>query len=199
MISVVITVDNEVIGLSETLYFALHALLRADVEFEVIVSCGISEDWSETFARHWIHEHQGIVQGQVIGHEWQGLAHALNLGWRQARGDLVLFAEAGVNWGEDHVFDLLALQSEHPTAHLLSAAWKEVDINDDEVIHTFGIGSDERGRMPCFFAAQATGSPIARISTVAVPRWALEHIDGFPEGMKSNEDAATIAFAKLAL
>ena len=39
MISVVITVDNEVIGLSETLYFALHALLRADVEFEVIVSC----------------------------------------------------------------------------------------------------------------------------------------------------------------
>jgi hypothetical protein len=80
---------------------------------------------------------------------------------------------------------------------LYADAWQEISANHSELQHDFGIGSDRRGPLCCFFETMSSGPMIVSSSTAGTWKKCLLESQGFPEGVQNGEDK--IGWGRLAL
>lgn len=197
-ISVVIPLYQKARHVRTALADALRSCRDADTPFELVVVDDGSTDGSGDVVRGWADEAAGQAAAlRLLTQENRGAAAARNAGWRAARGDLILFLDADDRWAPHHVSELLGLVRDFPGAALYADAWAEIGPDGTRRAHRFGIGSDRRGPLPCFFEAMSSGPMIVSSSTAAAPRSALQRSGGFPDGITHGEDK--VGWGRLAL
>lgn len=196
MISVVIPLFQKVRHIERCLTSAHQSLLATSTPFEIIIVDDGSTDGSGDVAERWIAAHNEDHRIKVIRQDNAGVSAARNAGWANSRYDLILFLDADDVWTRTHAQEILSLAQDFPEAVLMTTAWSVVNRNGDDVKHVFGVGSNKRGVLPCFFLAMATGPMIVSSSNAAVRKAALEQTGGFPEGVSHGEDK--IAWGRLA-
>ena len=198
VVSVVIPLYQKVRHVAAALSVAFRSCLQANTPFELVVvddgstdgSGGAVQDWAASDPAHSLALH-------LIRQENRGAAAARNTGWTAARGEVILFLDADDTWSDHHVAEMLVLMTEFPSAVLYADAWEEISANRDEKQHDFGIGSDRRGPLSCFFETMISGPMIVSSSTAATWRRCLVQSQGFPEGTRFGEDK--IGWGRLAL
>jgi glycosyltransferase involved in cell wall biosynthesis len=197
-ISVVIPLYQKARHVRTALEDAFASCRIAGAPFELVVVDDGSTDGSGEVARAWGDQdpaHDAALR--LLTQENRGAAAARNAGWRAARGGLILFLDADDRWAPHHVTELLSLVRDFPGAALYADAWAEIGPDGTRRAHRFGIGSDRRGPLPCFFEAMSSGPMIVSSSTAAAPKSALERSGGFPEGVTHGEDK--VGWGRLAL
>jgi glycosyltransferase involved in cell wall biosynthesis len=197
-LSVVIPLYQKARHVRTALEDAFRSCTLADAPFEIIVVDDGSTDGSGDVVRGWAAEaagHAGALR--LLTQENRGAAAARNAGWRAAQGPLILFLDADDRWADHHVREILSLARDFPGAALYADAWAEIGPDGTPRAHQFGIGSDRRGPLPCFFEAMSSGPMIVSSSTAAAPKSALERSGGFPEGVRHGEDK--VGWGRLAL
>jgi glycosyltransferase involved in cell wall biosynthesis len=187
--------ENEI---ERCLSSAEKALEQANVDYEIIVVDDGSSDNSARIVQDWKRKNEvRKFKTHLIRQENQGVSAARNAGWRAAAKEWVAFLDADDEWRLDHVIRLKALALDFPSAVLLATAWSEVGTDGRPKSHEFGVGTDKRGVLPCFFKAMATGPMVISSSTACARKSALEKTGGFPEGVRLGEDK--VAWGRLAL
>lgn len=197
-LSVVIPLYQKARHVRAALEDAFRSCTQARAPFEIVVVDDGSTDGSGDVVRGWAAEaaaHAGALQ--LLTQENRGAAAARNAGWRAARGPLILFLDADDRWADHHVTEILALVRDFPGAALYADAWAEIGADGTPRQHLFGIRSDQRGPLTCFFEAMSSGPMIVSSSTAAAPKSALERSGGFPEGVRHGEDK--VGWGRLAL
>lgn len=197
-LSVIIPLYQKARHVRTALADAFRSCRDADTPFEIVVVDDGSTDGSGDVVRGWADEAAGQAAAlRLLTQENRGAAAARNAGWRAARGDLILFLDADDRWAPHHVSELLGLVRDFPGAALYADAWAEIGPDGTRRAHRFGIGSDRRGPLPCFFEAMSSGPMIVSSSTAAAPRSALQRSGGFPDGVTHGEDK--VGWGRLAL
>lgn len=198
VLSVVIPLFQKVRHIANALEDAFRSCQIAGAPFELIVVDDGSTDGSGAAARAWADQDpERSAALRLLTQKNRGAAAARNAGWRAARSDLILFLDADDRWVPHHVAELLGLTRDFPGAALYADAWAVIDRNGARREHMFGIGSDRRGPLPCFFEAMSSGPMIVSSSTSAAPKSFLERSGGFPEGITHGEDR--VGWGRLAL
>jgi glycosyltransferase involved in cell wall biosynthesis len=170
----------------------------ANTAFELVVVDDGSTDGSGRAAQDWAATDPASASAlRLIRQENRGAAAARNTGWTAARGEVILFLDADDTWADHHVSEILLLMSEFPQAVLYADAWQEISANSNERQHDFGIGSDRRGPLSCFFETMSSGPMIVSSSTAGTWKRCLVESHGFPEGIRFGEDK--IGWGRLAL
>lgn len=198
MVSVVIPLYQKVRHIAAALSVAYKSCRQANTAFELIVvddgstdgSGGAVQDWAATDPAH-------ANALRLIRQKNQGAAAARNTGWIAAHGEAILFLDADDIWADHHVSEILHLMAEFPKAVLYADAWQEISANHNAKQHDFGIGSDRRGPLPCFFETMSSGPMIVSSSTAGTWKRCLVQSQGFPEGIQFGEDK--IGWGRLAL
>lgn len=197
-LSVVIPLYQKERHIAQCLTSAYASCKAAGVPFEIVVVDDGSTDGSADLARAWASDDAGRQQALVlITQENRGAAAARNTGWKAARGRAILFLDADDFWHMHHVQEIIDLMREFPEGSLYADAWSEIASNRTEREHLFGIGSESRGPLPCFFEAMSSGPMIVSSSTAGTWKHCLEKTGGFPEGVRAGEDK--VGWGRLAL
>lgn len=198
VVSVVIPLYQKVRHIAAALSVAYRSCRQASAPFEIVVVDDGSTDGSGAAAQDWAAADPAHALAlHLITQENRGAAAARNTGWTAARGEVILFLDADDIWAEHHVAEILLLMAEFPEAMLYADAWSEVSANKNERQHEFGIGSDLRGPLGCFFETMSSGPMIVSSSTAATWKRCLTQSQGFPEGTQFGEDK--IGWGRLAL
>jgi glycosyltransferase involved in cell wall biosynthesis len=198
MVSVVIPLYQKARHVAAALSAAFGSCQQAKAAFELVVVDDGSTDGSGGKVRDWAATdtaHAGVLR--LITQTNQGAAAARNTGWTAARGEIILFLDADDTWAAHHVSEILALMAEFPNAVLYADAWQEISANAIPRKHDFGIGSDRRGPLSCFFETMSSGPMIVSSSTAGTWKRCLVESHGFPEGVRFGEDK--IGWGRLAL
>lgn len=197
-ISVVIPLFQKERHISATLDSVFTSCEKAGCTYEIVVVDDGSTDGSCDAVLDWIAQtpdQDGIIN--LIRQKNTGAAGARNRGWMEASFERILFLDADDRWLPDHAGDILSLMDEFPDATLYADAWSEISQIGEPKQHVFGIGSGNRGYLPCFFEAMCSGPMIASSSTSATRRKHLEASGGFPEDITHGEDK--VGWGRLAL
>jgi len=198
VVSVVIPLFQKVRHIAAALSVAYRSCRLANTAFELVVVDDGSKDGSGRAAQDWAAADPAHASAlRLIRQENRGAAAARNAGWTAARGEVILFLDADDTWADHHVSEILLLMSEFPQAVLYADAWQEISANSNERQHDFGIGSDRRGPLSCFFETMSSGPMIVSSSTAGTWRRCLVESHGFPEGIQFGEDK--IGWGRLAL
>lgn len=196
--SVVIPLYQKVRHIAVALSVAYRSCRQANAAFELVVVDDGSTDGSGRAVQDWAAADPAHASAlRHIRQENRGAAAARNTGWTAARGEVILFLDADDTWADHHVSEMLVLMAEFPQAVLYADAWKEISADLDEKQHDFGIGSDRRGPLSCFFETMSSGPMIISSSTAGTWKRCLEKSQGFPEGVRFGEDK--IGWGRLAL
>ena len=198
VVSVVIPLYQKVRHVAAALSVAFRSCHLANTSFELVVVDDGSTDGSGDAVQDWAAvdpAHSFALK--LIRQENRGAAAARNTGWAAARGEIILFLDADDTWADHHVSEMLVLMVEFPKAVLYADAWQEISANNIEKRHDFGIGSDRRGPLSCFFETMSSGPMIVSSSTAATWKRCLVESQGFPEGVQFGEDK--IGWGRLAL
>jgi glycosyltransferase involved in cell wall biosynthesis len=198
LVSVVIPLYQKVRHVAAALAVAFRSCRQANTAFELVVvddgstdgSGGAVQDWAASDAAH-------ASALRLIRQDNRGAAAARNTGWTAARGEVILFLDADDTWADHHVSEMLVLMAEFPNAVLYADAWQEISANQTARQHDFGIGSERRGPLSCFFETMSSGPMIVSSSTAGTWRRCLMESKGFPEGIQFGEDK--IGWGRLAL
>lgn len=197
-VSVVISLFQKARHVATALEDAFRSCRVAGAPFELVVVDDGSTDGSGAAVRAWAGQDPERNEAlRLLTQKNRGAAAARNAGWRAARGGLILFLDADDRWAPHHVSELLGLVRDFPGAALYADAWAEIGQNGARREHLFGIGSERRGPLPCFFEAMSSGPMIVSSSTAAAPKSFLERSGGFPEGVTHGEDK--VGWGRLAL
>jgi hypothetical protein len=92
---------------------------------------------------------------------------------------------------------MLVLMAEFLEAVLYADAWGEISREHTAKKHGFGIGSDHRGPLGCFFETMSSGPMIVSSSTAGTWKRCLIESQGYPDGLRFGEDQ--IGWGRLAL
>lgn len=198
LVSVVIPLYQKARHVTAALTVAFRSCRHANAAFELVVVDDGSTDGSGTAVQDWgaaDSAHGSVLR--LIRQENRGAAAARNTGWTAARGEIILFLDADDTWADHHVLEILVLMAEFPKAVLYADAWQEISPNHTARQHNFGIGSDRRGPLSCFFETMSSGPMIVSSSTAGTWRRCLVESQGFPEGVHYGEDK--IGWGRLAL
>ena len=198
VVSVVIPLYQKTRHIAAAIGVAYRSCCLADVVFELVVVDDGSTDGSGDVVRDWAAgdpAHASVLH--LIRQENQGAAAARNAGWKAARGEVILFLDADDTWEDHHVSEMLVLMAEFPQAVLYADAWGEISLDRIAKQHGFGIGSDRRGPLACFFETMISGPMIVSSSTAGTWKRCLVESMGFPEGVRFGEDK--IGWGRLAL
>lgn len=171
---------------------------HAGVDYEIVVVDDGSTDLSAAKVKAWQDAHP-LHFGNLllIQQPNAGAAAARNTGWKAASNEIIFFLDADDLWHPWHVEEVLGLVADFPDAVMFGDAWSEITPQGTRKDHAFGIGAEQRGYLPCFFEAMASGPMIAWSSSVATRKSALEVSGGFPEGVTHGEDK--VGWGRLAL
>jgi glycosyltransferase involved in cell wall biosynthesis len=198
VVSVIIPLYQKARHIADALAAAYRSCRLADTAFELIVVDDGSTDGSGDAVRSWEAtdpEHSAPLV--LIRQENRGAAAARNTGWTAARGDAILFLDADDTWADHHVSEILGLMAEFPEAVLYADAYDEISTTRRAKQHDFGLGSERRGPLACFFETMSSGAMIVSSSTAATWKRCLVQSQGFPEGVRFGEDK--IGWGRLAL
>jgi len=197
-LSVIIPLFQKARHIRAALEDAYRSCKDAGRPFEIVVVDDGSTDSSGSVVRAWACQDPSRAAAlHLITQKNRGAAAARNTGWRAAKSELILFLDADDRWEAHHVTEILGLVQEFPDAVLYADAWAEISADGATRTHAFGIGSDRRGPLPCFFEAMISGPMIVSSSTAAARKNALERSGGFPEGVRHGEDK--VGWGRLAL
>jgi glycosyltransferase involved in cell wall biosynthesis len=198
VVSVVIPLYQKARHIAAAISVAYRSCCLAGVAFELVVVDDGSTDGSGDAVQDWAAEDPAQASVlHLIRQKNQGAAAARNAGWTAARGEIILFLDADDTWQDHHVSELLVLMAEFPEAVLYADAWAEISHDLAAKQHDFGIGSDRRGPLGCFFEAMSSGPMIVSSSTAATWKRCLTESQGFPEDVRFGEDK--IGWGRLAL
>lgn len=198
LVSVIIPLYQKMRHIRVALSTAFRSCRQANVAFELVVVDDGSTDGSGDAVLDWVASNPTHSRfTRLIRQKNQGAAAARNTGWVAARGEAILFLDADDTWADHHVSEILALMVEFPEAALYADAWAEISPNRTGKQHDFGIGSDRRGPLACFFEAMSSGPMIVTSSTAGTWKRSLTKSEGFPEGIRHGEDK--IGWGRLAL
>ncbi len=197
-VSVVIPLYQKVRHVASALAVAFRSCRQANAAFELVVVDDGSTDGSGDAVQDWGARDPAHASAlRLIRQENRGAAAARNTGWTAARGEVILFLDADDTWADHHVSEILVLMAEFPKAVLYADAWQEMSANQTARLHDFGIGSDRRGPLSCFFETMSSGPMIVSSSTAGTWKKCLVETQGFPEGVHHGEDK--IGWGRLAL
>jgi glycosyltransferase involved in cell wall biosynthesis len=198
VVSVVIPLYQKVRHVAAALAIAFRSCRQANIAFELVVVDDGSTDGSGGAVQDWAASNPTYASAlRLIRQENRGAAAARNTGWTAARGEVILFLDADDIWADHHVSEILVLMAEFPKAVLYADAWQEISANHTEQQHDFGIGSERRGPLSCFFETMSSGPMIVSSSTAGTWKRCLVESQGFPEGIHHGEDK--IGWGRLAL
>lgn len=198
VVSVIIPLYQKARHVADALTAAYRSCRLASTAFELIVVDDGSTDGSDDAVRAWEATHpEQSVPLILIRQENQGAAAARNAGWTAARGEAILFLDADDTWADHHVSEILGLMAQFPEAVLYADAYDEISTMRHAKQHDFGIGSERRGPLACFFETMSSGAMIVSSSTAGTWKRCLIQSEGFPEGVRFGEDK--IGWGRLAL
>jgi hypothetical protein len=198
LISVVIPLFQKIRHIRAALSVAYRSCLLAGVAFELVVVDDGSTDGSGDAVLDWAASDPAKAKStRLIRQANRGAAAARNIGWAAARGEAILFLDADDTWADHHVAEILALMAEFPDASLYADAWQEISSDRMSKQHEFGIGSERRGPLACFFETMSSGPMIVSSSTAGTWKSCLIKTRGFPEGVRHGEDK--VGWGRLAL
>ena len=198
VVSVVIPLYQKVRHIAVALSVAYRSCRLARAAFELVVVDDGSTDGSADAVLDWAAADPGhAICLHLIRQENRGAAAARNAGWTAARGEAILFLDADDSWADHHVSEMLVLMAEFPEAVLYADAWEEISPDRQGKQHDFGIGSDRRGPLACFFETMSSGPMIVSSSTAGTWKRCLTQSQGLPEGVRFGEDK--IGWGRLAL
>ncbi len=198
LVSVVIPLFQKIRHIKVALAAAYRSCLLAGASFELVVVDDGSTDGSGDAVLDWAASDPARARAiRLIRQANRGAAAARNTGWAAARGEAILFLDADDTWADHHVAEILGLMAEFPAAALYADAWQEISPDRNSKQHDFGIGSDRRGPLDCFFEAMSSGPMIVTSSTAGTWKSCLIKTRGFPEGVKHGEDK--VGWGRLAL
>lgn len=198
LVSVVIPLFQKIRHIKLALSVAYRSCLLAGASFELVVVDDGSTDGSGDAVLDWAASDPALARlTRLIRQANRGAAAARNTGWAAARGEAILFLDADDTWADHHVAEILALMAEFPAATLYADAWQEISPDRNSKQHDFGIGSDRRGPLACFFETMSSGPMIVSASTAGTWKSCLIKTRGFPEGVKHGEDK--VGWGRLAL
>jgi glycosyltransferase involved in cell wall biosynthesis len=198
VVSVVIPLYQKARHIAGALAVAFRSCRLSSAAFELVVVDDGSTDGSAGAVQDWAAADPAQARSlHLIRQENRGAAAARNTGWTAARGDVILFLDADDTWADHHVSEMLVLMAEFPEAVLYADAWEEISPGRKGKQHEFGIGSDRRGPLACFFETMSSGPMIVSSSTAATWKRCLAQSQGFPEGVRFGEDK--IGWGRLAL
>lgn len=197
-ISIVIPLYQKEKHIDAALTSVAKACHLAGCGYEVVVVDDGSTDRSVANVRAWQEAH-ALLGGnlRLIQQPNAGAAAARNTGWQAANNEIIFFLDADDLWHPWHVQEVLGLIEDYPDAVIYGDAWSEITPQGKPKEHVFGIGAEQRGYLPCFFEAMASGPMIAWSSSVATRKSALALSGGFPEGVTHGEDK--VGWGRLAL
>lgn len=197
-VSVIIPLYQKARHVAAALTAAYRSCRLANVAFELIVVDDGSTDGSGDAVRDWEATDPGhCVPLVLVRQENQGAAAARNAGWTAARGEAILFLDADDTWADHHVSEILGLMADFPEAVLYADAYDEISTSRHAKRHDFGIGSESRGPLACFFTTMSSGAMIVSSSTAGTWKRCLRKSQGFPEDVRFGEDK--IGWGRLAL
>lgn len=180
VVSVVIPLYQKVRHIAFALSDAYRSCRQANAAFELVVVDDGSTDGSGGAVRDWVAKDPAhSLALRLIRQENRGAAAARNAGWTAARGEVILFLNADDTWADHHVSEMLILMAEFPKAVLYADAWEEISANLNEKQHDFGIGSDRRGPLSCFFETMSSGPMIVSSSTAGTWKRCLVESPGW--------------------
>lgn len=198
LVSVVIPLFQKIRHIRAALSVAYRSCLLAGAAFELVVVDDGSTDGSGDAVLDWAASDPARARStRLIRQANRGAAAARNTGWAAARGAAILFLDADDTWADHHVTEILALMAEFPDAALYADAWQEISPDRTIRQHDFGIGSDRRGPLACFFETMSSGPMIVSSSTAGTWKSRLIETSGFPEGVTHGEDK--VGWGRLAL
>lgn len=198
VVSVVIPLFQKSRHIAAALSVAYRSCRLAGVAFELVVVDDGSTDGSGDAVLRWAASDAAQARAtRLIRQDNRGAAAARNTGWAAARGEAILFLDADDTWADHHVTEILALMAEYPAAVLYADAWEEISRDRTLTRKGFGIGSERRGVLACFFETMSSGPMIVSSSTAGTWKRCLTESRGFPEGVRHGEDK--IGWGRLAL
>lgn len=129
----------------------------------------------------------------------QGVSVARNVGISEAKGDWIAFLDADDLWMPDFLESIAKLHFQFPEAEVLATAYEFLYANGTKSnisLNKLPFEGDS-GYLTNYFHVAASSHPPICSSAVAVKKSSLDHVNGFPVGLKSGEDLIT--WAKLFL
>lgn len=173
LVSVVIPAHNAAATIGETLA-SVVAQSYAQIEVLVVVDDDGSPD-----------ETAGVVEQfgsgvQLLCNPHPGLAHARNVGWRRARGELIALLDADDLWLPGKVERQVAVMTAHPDVDLTYPAVMN-GVEDGEVKAPYPSSPDMDLTESLLMSP---GAMFASQSTIMIRREALERVGGYDPNPK---------------
>jgi len=190
-ISVVIPLYNKNSVIERTVRSVLAQTWK---DFEVIVINDGSTDGGPEVVRR-IHDPRLRIVDQINS----GVSVARNRGVSEARADLIAFLDGDDEWFPYFLEEVANLRGDFPGAAVFATNYLFCD-GPGRFVHTrmHGIQAEPwRGLLADYFAIAANSDPPLSSCSVAVKKWAILAVGGFPPGIKSGEDLLT--WARLAI
>lgn len=187
MISVVIPLYQK----EATIVRALDSVARAACcDHEIVVVDDGSTDGSVACVEAWMRGRDNV---ELVHQENRGPSAARNTGICHARYPLIAFLDADDTWMSNHLVEMSSLVAAYPQASFYATAWQSIERDGAPRKQAFGLGTDKKGPLPCFYETMATGPMVASCSSVAAWRENLMRVGGFPERIWRGEDKVTWA------
>ena len=155
-------------------------------DFEVIVVDDGSTDGGAEVVREF-----DDSRIQLIQQENQGVSAARNRGIEVAGAELVAFLDADDEWLPKHLEILLRLRIEHPDAGAYGTAYLIKEPDSKIRVASFGNNIPQapwEGLLSRYFRTAALGEPPISASTVAIPKYILNDMNGFNTAAWWGED-----------